>query len=438
MKQTSVDPPKAPVGRSVDWLLRRALVLKWQIGPQNMRARQTRKSDVLLPILTANTVICQEMPHLRSRHRRAFEFVRTCLRAFTAAYRVMRLYGRQAKKTYGRSYLLQFYDITRIWWYADLPPLEYYKAFMAQYRGGDEMFHFMDWHVIFRVVAHIQRDLHGDLPAPYNDKGAFGAWLRANDLPGPKEIVVRGAHDQPSADKLAGLGDGIVIKPCFSGYGDGFEVFEKSGAGHWSAKDKSLTHADLADHVKSRAAAVRGGVVVQERLTNSADLEAMCGKALATCRFVTMRNEYGEPELVEHFWRMGWPGSLVDNYNAGGLLWMADDMETGRLAFGLSVETAAQQRPLTHHPITGDNMVASRHPDFDTMRELALKAHRRMAGVFLAGWDVASTAKGPMLVEVNIPCQTAPSAQLTTDGFSRWRYGQLLAYHAEKWLAARG
>ncbi|MEM9999681.1 MAG: sugar-transfer associated ATP-grasp domain-containing protein [Pseudomonadota bacterium] len=436
MKESSKVMCETQASQLNDWLMRNTLTSEGFIGPQTVFRQQLRRSSRLASILAVNTAVCREKPLFRTKPRRAFQFLRLSRRAGAACMQVMRLYARQAKKTFGRSYLSQAIDIARIWWFADLPPLEYYKALMAKHGGSDGIYNYIDGHALFRVIVRVQLDVYGELPVAYNDKGIFAAWLRANDLPAPKGLAVRTKDDVPDEHALDELGDNIIIKPCAAGYGEDVEAYTKTGNDEWTGAKTTLSTRDLLAHIHKRAVTRRSGVMVQERVRNLKELEELCGPALSTCRFVTMRNEDGQPEVVEHYWRMGWPESVVDNYSAGGFLWMAD-FENGALLFGLHASTAINQRAMVQHPITGDNMVGRRHPQFEALRSLALKAHNRLGNVFFAGWDIASTPKGPVLIEVNIPCQTPPSAQMVSDGLGSARYGALMAFHADKWLAAR-
>jgi len=55
----------------------------------------------------------------------------------------------------------------------------------------------------------------------------------------------------------------------------------------------------------------------------------------------------------------------------------------------------------THHPDTGVAFSGFRHPQWEAMSALALDGARLMRHVPLIGWDIACTADGPMIVEMN-------------------------------------
>ena len=90
--------------------------------------------------------------------------------------------------------------------------------------------------------------------------------------------------------------------------------------------------------------------------------------------------------MADNFWR---PGNLL-----GGI-----DVETGRIVevrrragFGSEV--------VTEHPDTGASFEDRRFPEWEAMRDLALRAATAISTCPLQGWDVALCADGPVLLEL--------------------------------------
>ncbi|MEM9999562.1 MAG: sugar-transfer associated ATP-grasp domain-containing protein [Pseudomonadota bacterium] len=420
-----------------DWLLFRGRHQPGFTGPQIFFRNQNRKSAALTPILAVNTATCQSYRNFTRRHRYLGSLAKSLLLTPIQIAWIMRSRAAHAKRVFGRSYTGQYADMMRAWWFADLQPQEYYNACLAQYLGSDALYEFLDTQSLFRTVAVLQLDLFGEPPVLLNDKAVFGQWLRDNQLPGAREVAVKSDEMLLDAQQLNDLGDQIIIKPCKSGFGRDIEVWHKNSNGAWGQGDHTHTTQQLIEHITALAGQTFGGLIVQERLHNHRDIAELSGPALATCRFVTIHNQAGVPEIAAHIWRMGWPGSNIDNFNAGGFYWLTNDLETGSFMYGIDRQTEATQRLLTRHPVTGAHMVGSSHPHYARLRDLVLAAHAKLPDIMLIGWDVAMTSDGPKLIEMNTPCSFTPRIQRATDGLGRSRCGEILAHYAEKWLARR-
>lgn len=420
-----------------DWLLTRARSVDSRPGPFLFRNFQRQPPTPISRILAMNAAICKDYPRCRTWHSRARLVFNGSRRTLWSIVGAMRQHAKTAKRTFGRSYFAQARDMFTAWWISDLPPGEYYEALMARHHGGPEVTNYVASHIVFRVVATLQLDVFDEPSFSMNDKAAFGAWVRRNKLPGPAGFAVVTGQSDVTPHDLHQLGNKIIIKPCKSGEGEGVEAWDLDEDDQWHSGSNSLAATELLSHITQRAGAEYGGVIVQDRLMNHPEIAHMCNQALSTCRFVTIRNETGDPEIVEYFWRMGSTGSIVDNYIAGGFFWIARDMGTGEFVHGIETDTARKQQTLTHHPLTGTNMAGLQHPFWNEASALALKAHTLLGDVVFAGWDIASTPNGVVLIEVNIPCTSPPRTQMLTGGTGSSRYGELLAFHADRWLEAR-
>ena len=187
----------------------------------------------------------------------------------------------------------------------------------------------------------------------------------------------------------------------------------------------------MADH----ANVSHGGVLIQERVFNHPSVERLAGAALSTCRVVTIWNEQGEPEVVEFAWRMATSSdAVVDNYSAGGVYWVIDEFETARIAYGIDGDLSTRQTTVSDHPLTGERIADEVHPFGDEILALARAAHRKLENVMLVGWDIAATADGLMLIEMNVTIGYLPDSQLATDGMDGSRFGEILGWHAGRWL----
>jgi hypothetical protein len=144
-----------------------------------------------------------------------------------------------------------------------------------------------------------------------------------------------------------------------------------------------------------------GGMLLQTNLENHRDLHGLGPSALCTVRLVTIRPpEDPKIEPLIATFRMPAGGSVVDNFDAGGLA-SPVCMKTGSLGKAVRRALASAHLDLERHPDTGEVIAGCRLPCWPAVVDLALAAHRCFADFPAVGWDIAITADGPVLIEGN-------------------------------------
>ena len=140
-----------------------------------------------------------------------------------------------------------------------------------------------------------------------------------------------------------------------------------------------------------------GQTLIEEVLTQHEAVNTLYPGSINTVRMVTMVDDEGTPHLLYSAMRMGSGGSVVDNFNSGGMV-IPVDPEKGTLR-GVSVNKAGNT--FAAHPDTETVFDGYALPDWQQCRELAFRAATRISTVRFVGWDLALTPKGPVLVEGN-------------------------------------
>ena len=138
-------------------------------------------------------------------------------------------------------------------------------------------------------------------------------------------------------------------------------------------------------------------LVVQEKLANAPEVAAIYDQCINTVRFLTHYHRQG-PEVFSVLLRVGAFGSVVDNWDAGGLV-IPVDPDTGRLT-GPGVVKKTRQR-LKRHPDSGRRLEGVQLPCFGAARRMVEMAHVLLPDLVTIGWDVALTPDGPMILEAN-------------------------------------
>jgi hypothetical protein len=175
-------------------------------------------------------------------------------------------------------------------------------------------------------------------------------------------------------------------------------------AAYDSASDSAMTlqgePVSVAALAEEIASAYKDGYILQGRLDPHPAIAAICGQRLATCRVVTVRTEKGV-EVLRALWKIPAGPNVADNFWRSGNMLGQLDLDTGRVT---RVQRGAGLRAeeLQTHPDTGAMMVGFTIPEFAGLKATACAAHSVFKDVNLIGWDMASTASGPVIVEPNI------------------------------------
>jgi Sugar-transfer associated ATP-grasp len=142
-----------------------------------------------------------------------------------------------------------------------------------------------------------------------------------------------------------------------------------------------------------------GGYLFQSFVAPHPQAAVVHGEKLGTARILTLLED-GEPHIFRASWKIPSGENLADNYWRSGNLLAQIDIDTGkvgRVVSGSGFET----RYVTHHPDSGVPFEGAALPMWDDMKATVLEAARVMRHVPMIGWDMGSTAAGPVIVEMN-------------------------------------
>ncbi len=212
---------------------------------------------------------------------------------------------------------------------------------------------------------------------------------------GPLFFSDEGPRLLNSPDDLLRLGEALLSRTGFAG------VFAKPIGGAHGERCFKLDSASLQpERIENYYSDVcSGSFVFEEALVQHALLSSIYPHSVNTLRFITLTHRDGTIEVVSALLRLGANGSCTDNASAGGLF-VKVELESGALApyarkfyeFGGTVHFA--------HPDTGFEFSGFVVPDFDSALEMTRVAAAHLP-YRLAGWDVAITPDGPVLIEGN-------------------------------------
>jgi len=348
--------------------------------------------------------------------------------------------GAGTRSLFGRSLFGQLSDMVRVAIANGLSPKDYYFAGLARYGGGEEIFGYVPAELTGSLMRHLSREAGAATVASIKDKAAFERRCRNAGLRVVRTVAIASDAElrTPTGETFLGrLPDrDLILKPITGGGGRGIEGWQSVGEDRFRGRNGAILSSDgLAAQALSLANARGLALLIQDRVVNHEDLRPIAGNALATTRIVTAFNEAGEPEIVDSFFRTSiLAEAAVDNFHAGGVLFPID-IKTGALQPGMT-DTAYDGRMVARHPQTGDVVAGRVHPGWQAMAGFALRLHRLFPDMVMPGWDIGFDADGPIAVEGNETPRFSLNRQSTFGGLVGSRAHALLAFHAEKWLAA--
>ncbi len=258
------------------------------------------------------------------------------------------------------------------------------------------------------VKINYRHDWHAVL----ENKIAMNSYLAAYGLPTIPFKAIYAPELTGRADKLLTSREGLrrfllqpEIYPLFGKPAEGFQSLGSISLIGCIPEDEQVEKSGgervAIDHfIQSIEAHFSAGYVFQSTVAPHPALEAIVGARLATARIVTMRGEAGA-EIFRACLKLPVSPNTADNYWRPGNLLAEVSIPTGEIqravtGTGLTLKTVAA------HPDSGIALQGKIVPNWESMKAVALEGARAMRHVPLIGWDIASTAEGAVIVEMNV------------------------------------
>jgi hypothetical protein len=142
-----------------------------------------------------------------------------------------------------------------------------------------------------------------------------------------------------------------------------------------------------------------GGYLFEHFLTPHPDAIKLHGERLGTARILTLSGPDGA-RIFRASWKIPAGPNMADNFWRSGNLLAKLDLATGTIERAVA-GTGFDMVAATQHPDTGAALVGAPIPTWAQLREVALEGARLMRHIPMIGWDIAATAQGPVIVEMN-------------------------------------
>jgi hypothetical protein len=155
----------------------------------------------------------------------------------------------------------------------------------------------------------------------------------------------------------------------------------------------------IADFLVDVASHYEGGYLFERFMAPHPDAAALYGERLGTTRIVTLCDA-GGPRIFRASWKIPSGQNTADNFWRSGNLLAKLDVETGAVEKAIS-GTGFETKFETHHPDTGAPLIGAAVPRWAEVKAVALEGARVMRHLPMLGWDIGSTAEGPIIIEMN-------------------------------------
>ena len=178
------------------------------------------------------------------------------------------------------------------------------------------------------------------------------------------------------------------------------KIFLKSFCGYGGKEVFLLEYSNLENHLNHFGDIIlNDSFIHQQPIIQHKEINKIYPHSVNTLRVETYISADGSTNILGAFMRFGTGGSNIDNVSSGGFF-VPIDIENGVLlqkGMQAMIYGGAQ---VTEHPDTNFLFTGYRIPYFDEALDLCLKFCLYIPNR-LAGWDVAITPDGPIMVEGN-------------------------------------
>ena len=120
-----------------------------------------------------------------------------------------------------------------------------------------------------------------------------------------------------------------------------------------------------------------------------------------TIRFMTTLYPDGSARIIATFIKIGRAGKCVDNAGGGGNVDVCVDVETGEVKYAIQYDGWRNIKEVEKHPDSGNQLNGVIIENWEAIKAEVIKFQQAFPWCKAAGWDIAITDEGPVVVEVN-------------------------------------
>jgi hypothetical protein len=142
-------------------------------------------------------------------------------------------------------------------------------------------------------------------------------------------------------------------------------------------------------------------LIFESIVVQTDQMASLNASSVNTVRFMTMLYPDGDARIIATFIKIGRAGKCVDNAGGGGNVDACIDTETGTLQYAIQYDGWQNIRDIDVHPDSGNPINGVQIHDWQDIKKEVLKFQQALPFIKAAGWDIAITNDGPVVIEVN-------------------------------------
>lgn len=188
-----------------------------------------------------------------------------------------------------------------------------------------------------------------------------------------------------------------VIKTTESSHGDNVWVIK---AINYQENEAVMTRFDGKDITLSSILG-KEALIFESVVRQTKQFSAFNESSVNTVRFMTTLYPDGSARVIGTFMKIGRAGKCVDNAGTGGNVDVCVDVETGEIKNAIQFDGWRNIKDIEKHPDSGVQLNGVVIENWKSIKKEVIKFQQAFPYCKAAGWDIAITDEGPIVIEVN-------------------------------------
>ncbi len=142
-------------------------------------------------------------------------------------------------------------------------------------------------------------------------------------------------------------------------------------------------------------------LIIESKVIQTKQLATFNASSVNTVRFMTTLWPDGSAKVIATFIKIGRDGKCVDNAGGGGNVDACVDVESGEIRYAIQYNGWRKIKEVDVHPDNGNRLNGVAIESWAVIKEEVERFQQAFPFCKAAGWDIAITDDGPVVIEVN-------------------------------------